>query len=101
HQRLAGTAAVAEAAELQELVELHVVALEFEIDELHGARCLDPDGERNASRTPGGVTLGAHAPPGRGSDEMGTELQMLAWAIALGLFHLLLDAAMKTSERGL
>ena len=32
---------------------------------------------------------------------MGTELQMLAWAIALGLFHLLLDAAMKTSERGL
>ena len=32
---------------------------------------------------------------------MGTELQMLAWAIALGLFHLLLDAGMKTSERGL
>jgi len=32
---------------------------------------------------------------------MGTELQMLAWAIALGLLHLMLDAAMKTSERGL
>ncbi|MEN1939787.1 MAPEG family protein [Luteimonas sp. MJ204] len=32
---------------------------------------------------------------------MGTELQMLAWAIALGLVHLMLDAAMKTSERGL
>lgn len=32
---------------------------------------------------------------------MGIELQMLAWAMALGLFHLLLDAGMKTSERGL
>ncbi|MGY0611189.1 MAPEG family protein [Luteimonas sp. A501] len=32
---------------------------------------------------------------------MGTELQMLAWAIALGLVHLMLDAGMKTSERGL
>ena len=32
---------------------------------------------------------------------MGTELQMLAWVIALGLLHLMLDAAMKTSERGL
>lgn len=32
---------------------------------------------------------------------MGTELQMLAWAIVLGLVHLMLDAGMKTSERGL
>jgi uncharacterized MAPEG superfamily protein len=32
---------------------------------------------------------------------MGTELQMLAWAIALGLVHLMLDAALKTSQRGL
>lgn len=32
---------------------------------------------------------------------MSTELQMLAWAIVLGLVHLMLDAAMKTSERGL
>lgn len=32
---------------------------------------------------------------------MATELQMLAWAIVLGLVHLMLDAAMKTSERGL
>ncbi|NLA68857.1 MAG: hypothetical protein GX856_11570 [Gammaproteobacteria bacterium] len=32
---------------------------------------------------------------------MGTELQMLAWAIALGLVHLFLDAALKTSQRGL
>ena len=32
---------------------------------------------------------------------MGTELQMLAWAIALGLFHLMLDAGLKTSQRGL
>ena len=32
---------------------------------------------------------------------MGIELQMLAWAIALGLVHLMLDATMKTSERGL
>lgn len=32
---------------------------------------------------------------------MGTELQMLAWAIALGLVHLMLDAGLKTSQRGL
>ncbi|MBJ6983758.1 MAPEG family protein [Luteimonas sp. MC1750] len=32
---------------------------------------------------------------------MGTELQMLAWAIVLGLVHLMLDAGIKTSERGL
>ena len=32
---------------------------------------------------------------------MSTELQMLAWAIALGLFHLMLDATLKTSQRGL
>jgi uncharacterized MAPEG superfamily protein len=32
---------------------------------------------------------------------MGTELQMLAWAIALGLVHLMLDATLKTSQRGL
>ena len=32
---------------------------------------------------------------------METELQMLAWAIVLGLGHLMLDAGMKTSERGL
>lgn len=32
---------------------------------------------------------------------METELQMLAWAIVLGLVHLMLDAGMKTSERGL
>lgn len=32
---------------------------------------------------------------------MTTELQMLAWAIALGLFHLMLDATLKTSQRGL
>lgn len=32
---------------------------------------------------------------------MGTELQMLAWAIVLGLFHLMLDATLKTSQRGL
>lgn len=32
---------------------------------------------------------------------MDTELQMLAWAIVLGLVHLMLDAGMKTSERGL
>lgn len=32
---------------------------------------------------------------------MGTELQMLAWAIVLGLVHLMLDAGMKTSERGM
>ncbi len=32
---------------------------------------------------------------------MTTELQMLAWAIVLGLVHLFLDAALKTSKRGL
>jgi len=32
---------------------------------------------------------------------METELQMLVWAIVLGLVHLMLDAGMKTSERGL
>lgn len=32
---------------------------------------------------------------------MSTELQMLAWAIALGLFHLMLDATLKTAQRGL
>lgn len=32
---------------------------------------------------------------------MGTELQMLAWTIVLGLVHLMLDAGLKTSKRGL
>lgn len=32
---------------------------------------------------------------------MTVELQMLAWAIALGLVHLLLDATLVTSQRGL
>lgn len=32
---------------------------------------------------------------------MGTELQMLAWAIVLGLFQLMLDAGLKTRQRGL
>ena len=32
---------------------------------------------------------------------MGIELQMLAWAIVLGLVQLMLDATLKTRERGL